>query len=138
MPRARKHTTILAKRFEKPGDAEAAIRELQAAVQLQPDFPEAQNSLGSFCNVPVNVDDAIASFQRVLQQQPDNPEAHNNLGLARLQLGDADHAIPEFQAALRLRPQDAGYQTNLGIAYLQKPIRFGSRAISGGSREFAA
>jgi len=43
----------LGEALRETGDAEAAIRELQAAVQLQPDFPEAQNSLGVLCNVPV-------------------------------------------------------------------------------------
>src|SRR5260370_5298703 len=65
------------------GELDAAIRELQVAVQLQPDFTEAQNALGVLLQRSGNLDDAIASFQRVVQLQPENAEAHNNLGLAR-------------------------------------------------------
>ena len=56
---------------------DAAIRELQLAIQLQADFPEAQNSLGVLLQRAGNVDDAIESFQRVLQQQPGEPMNYN-------------------------------------------------------------
>src|SRR5258707_12020692 len=38
--------TTLFRSLRETGDADAAIRELQLAIQLQPDFPDAQNSLG--------------------------------------------------------------------------------------------
>src|SRR5437879_7503823 len=45
-------------------DRDAAIRELQASVKLQPNFAEAQNQLGLLLQRSGNAEDAVTAFRR--------------------------------------------------------------------------
>ena len=98
------------------GRNEAAIREFQAALRLNPGDAEASNNLGIALLNQGQTAEAMTQFQNAVRFQPDNADAHHNLGNLLLGRGEIDGAIRELQAALRLKPDDAAARNNLGIA----------------------
>ena len=97
-----------------------AIVQLQRALAIQPDYPEALDNLGIALLQKEQTDEAIAQFQHALAIQPDNAVAHYNLGIALLQKGQADDAILHYQRALAIQPDFVEAYYNLGNALLQK------------------
>jgi len=98
------------------GDVDAAIAELEAALKLVPDFPEAHNNLGMAYDDRRQFDQAAACYRRALELKPGYAEAHNNLGVALKAQGKVDEAIICFRRAVELNPDYAQAHYNLGNA----------------------
>ncbi|HTH47387.1 MAG TPA: tetratricopeptide repeat protein [Candidatus Limnocylindria bacterium] len=115
---------ILASTLAKlPDRHEEALAEFQAAIRLNPDYPEAHIGLGvELARLPGRRDDAIAEYQRAIALRFDQPEAHHNLGLelARTPGRTAD-AIAEFETALRIKPDYEMAHANLADVYARFP-----------------
>ena len=97
-----------------------AIGQLEKAIEIKPDNPEAHDDLGNILFQKGQADEAIVQFQRALAIQPKYAEANNNLGTALLKQGRVDEAIACFQKALAIQPDSALAHYNLGNALLQK------------------
>jgi type IV pilus assembly protein PilF len=128
---------------------EAAIEELQKALQADPENADAYNMLGIIAlrqghdyvaqlesasclkgkdaelvrtEAQVKFKEAIKNLHKAVELRPEFPEAWNNLSVAEFQLQSWDAAIEAAQNALK----DAAYGTpemaraNLGWAYYQK------------------
>jgi tetratricopeptide (TPR) repeat protein len=102
-----------------------AIALYQAALRLNPSYPEAHNNLGiAWSYTPGRLNDAIAEFQAALRVRPNYAEAHNNLGNAWMNVpGRSNDGIAQFQEALRLYPDYAEAHNNLGNAWMNVPGR---------------
>lgn len=109
----------LAAVLQTKGDSAEALQHLQAAVQLRPDDPVANNALGAALLALGNAAAAVAPLQRAVQAKPDYAAAHYNLGNAYASSGDFANAINEFAAAARLNPKDSMSEANLGAAYAE-------------------
>ncbi len=94
-----------------------AVREIKAAVRIDPDNPAAHRSLGSIYESQGRWDEAITEYQAALRINPDDALAHRSLGSAYGKQGRLDEAIQEYQAALRIQPRDARTHRDLGGAY---------------------
>src|SRR5215213_30602 len=57
----------------------AALSDLQRAVSLNPDYPEAQYNLGDAQRAVFDYDKAIANYEKAIALDPDFVEAYNNL-----------------------------------------------------------
>jgi len=102
----------------------AAIAEFQSALRIQPDNPEAHNSLGDALMQTGRLPEAIAEFQTAVRIKPDYAEAHNSLGSAEMQTpGEAAAGLAEFETAVRLRPEYVEAHVNLGNALMEFPER---------------
>jgi tetratricopeptide (TPR) repeat protein len=128
---------------------EAAIEELQKALQADPENADAYNMLGIIAlrqghdyvvqlesasclkgkdaelvrgEAQAKFNEAIKNLRKAVELRPEFPEAWNNLSVAEFQLQSWDAAIEAAQNALK----DAAYGTpemaraNLGWAYYQK------------------
>ena len=128
---------------------EAAIEELQKALQADPDNADAYNMLGIIAlrqghdyvaqleaasclkgkdaelvrsEAQAKFKDAGKNLRKAVELRPEFPEAWNNLSVAESQLRSWDEAVTAAQNALK----DAAYATpelaraNLGWAYYQK------------------
>jgi tetratricopeptide (TPR) repeat protein len=98
---------------------EKSIVHFKRALALRPDFPEAQNNLGTLYLLLREWDLALDCFQRavsdILYRTPHF--AYNNIGLAYYNKGDYQKAIENYQKALRSFPSySLGYE-NLARAY---------------------
>jgi tetratricopeptide (TPR) repeat protein len=102
------------------GNLDEAITQFQQALEIKPDYTDAQYNLGIVLLCKGRVDEAITQFQQVLQMTPDFAEACNNLGNALLQKGRVDEAITYLLKALQIKPDYAEAHYNLGNALSQK------------------
>ena len=91
-----------------------AIAQYQQAVEINPDFAEAHNSLGIVFAGLGKIDEAIAHFGRALEIKPDFAEAHNSLGNLLAGRGQLDEAIAHYRKALEIDPGNVDAHNNLG------------------------
>ena len=103
------------------GSLDAAISQLEEAVRLKPDFPEAHNNLGNaLSKVPGRLPEAISEFETALRLEPDMTEARANLGIALVKTqGGLSAGIAQLQEALQGDAGDPGgfeARFNLGNA----------------------
>lgn len=98
---------------------EKSAAHFKRALVLQPEFPEAQNNLGTLYLLLGEWDLAIACFQRavsdILYKTPHF--SYNNIGLAYYNKGDYQRAIENYQKALRFFPSYSLCYENLARAY---------------------
>lgn len=118
------------------GEYDAAIADLEAAVEADPGNSEAHFLLGQAYNKKGQLLDAADEFRTVIELNPeDAAAAHHNLGVTYLQLQDLGAAIAEFEAAIRLEPDDPDTRYQLGAAYLYLAL---AGAGSGDAQQFIA
>ena len=99
---------------EARGESAEALACYQRALQLNPDFAEAHNNLGTALQDQGKIAEALACYRRALQLKPDYAEAHNNLGNAlqdQGQIGGSGRLLPPgpgTEAGLCRGPQQPG------------------------------
>ena len=105
--------TALAARYLQVGSVEAALAELCEAIQLAPQFPDAQYNLGAALLARGAKTDAIAAYRRAIELNADYAEAHNNLGVVLESMGDRATAVTHYERAIHIQPHQAGAHYNL-------------------------
>ena len=110
----------LATLYMKQGQPSQAQAAFMRALELQPDYADANNSLGALLAQSGKVPEAIERFRAALQTKPDFPDALNNLGFALFQTGQIDQAREFYQRALELQPDFPEALNNLGIFFGQR------------------
>ncbi len=98
---------------------EEAVRCLQEAVQIAPQFALAWNSLGVLAYQAQNYSEAERCFRQAISAQPGMYEATVNLGGVLLNLGRPREALPYNRFAVLERPGDALANSQLGMAYFE-------------------
>ena len=110
----------LAVSLGRAGRIEEAITQYGQALQINPDFGEAQYNLALALAQVGRVEEAIGYFEQAMRPGPGSAEANYNLGLALVRAGRAPEAIRYFQETVRLTPEDAEAQNNLAVALIQQ------------------
>lgn len=100
-------------------DTEAALKHLQKAVELAPEFATAWNNLGTIAYQTQNYERAEACFRRALEAQPGLFEPLVNLGGVLINLHKLDDAWKYNVAAVLARPNDALANSQLGMTYFE-------------------
>jgi serine/threonine-protein kinase len=102
-------------RYDKPGNLDRAISELQAALKADPLFALAYSELGEAYRMkyqterdPKWLDMALANCQKAEQLDDRLPSAYSTLGTIHNQQGKPDLALQEFHEALDINPRDPG------------------------------
>ena len=91
-----------------------AIRQYQAALQIEPDAANVQTDYGNALAKSGRIPEAIAHYQAALRALPDSPIAHNDLANALAATpGSMPEAIAEYRTALRLKPDYEEARNNL-------------------------
>jgi tetratricopeptide (TPR) repeat protein len=88
----------------KQGDHTGALACFEAALDLDPTYPEAHNNRGMTRQTLGDLPGALADFDRALQLRPRYVEALNNRALARQQVGELSGALADLDTALELTP----------------------------------
>ena len=104
-------------RKRQPG---AAIIEFQKALQINPDYGDADVDTGSALMLMGQTDQAISYFRKAIEIKPDFAAAWSNLGSALLEKGQVDEAIQCYQRALAIEPGSGDMHYNLGRAFAKK------------------
>lgn len=105
---------------ETSGDNELAIRFLEQASDLAPDYAEPWSRRASLAYEAHDYAGAISAIQETLKREPRHFGALAGLGLIREQLGQNRAALDAFRAALAVNPH---YDVALrGVARLQPKV----------------
>jgi tetratricopeptide (TPR) repeat protein len=109
-----------------------ALREAEqsydAALRLDPRFPEAHNNLGDLMLATGRVDAARAEFAEAVRLRPAYVEARYNLGIALLRAGRPAQAAEEEEVVLLLRPNFP--EGHFGLALAQAALGLSSAAAA--------
>ena len=112
---ARAHCSLGFALYSAGGSLPEAISEFEAALRIQPDYPDAQNDLGMALDRTADRSgEAAQHFREALRLRPGFAEAHYNLGIEYTRARRIPDAIDEYEAALRARPDYAEASNNLG------------------------
>lgn len=105
--------------FDDQIRAQASFRE---AVELRPDYPEAQNALGLMVYNTRNFEEAEAAFSVAIKYSPNYKEAYLNLGNALKAQGRGDEAEAAYLKALSFDDKWADAEFALGALYLATEV----------------
>ena len=100
-------------------DVEAAVKNLEQAVDEAPQFSAAWNELGTIAYQTRNYARAEECFREALHQDPQSYEPLVNLGGVLVTLNRTDEALTYNIYAVLVRPNDALAQSQLGMSYFQ-------------------
>lgn len=111
-------------RYDKPGNLDAAIAALEAAVKTDPRFAVGFAELGEAYRLkyltevnPKWIDEALASCQKAAELDDHLPAIYVTLGRLHETAGKHDLAVQEFQHALQLNARDAGALSGVAHSY---------------------
>jgi tetratricopeptide (TPR) repeat protein len=96
-----------------------AIRQLDKALEIDPDYAEAQNNLGLTLNLAGRDKEALEFCQKAIANQPNYGDFHNNLGVLFCKMGRYKEGIEELGKAVRLGAKYGEAYFNLGLAHLK-------------------
>ena len=89
---------------ESEGDADLAIRFLDEAADLAPDFAETWNRRATLAYRTEDYSGAVAAIQEALKREPRHFAALAALGLIYEEVGQERAALEAFRAALTVHP----------------------------------
>lgn len=93
------HIRLLAQALMKQNRTGEAEEQLRFALDMQPEFPQLHEDLGSVLAIQSRFDEAIASFESAIRLQPALPLAKRKLAQALIAAGrgdEADEALREY------------------------------------------
>jgi tetratricopeptide (TPR) repeat protein len=92
---------------------EEAIEKLKQAVELAPDYPEANYRLGLAYNATKQREEAekafegaVKAYEKLTKREPKNSDAYYFLGLSYEQLGKYDEAVKALKEAVKNSPEE--------------------------------
>jgi len=94
-----------------------AVKALETAISLNPNFYLAYYNLGLTYSNMTNFSAAIKAFESALKLSPQDGSALYNLANAYLKNNEFEKAIATYQKLITLDANTADYHHNLGIAY---------------------
>jgi tetratricopeptide (TPR) repeat protein len=107
------------------GDHARAVKELERALELAPNDPQAESLLGWAQMLREQYDEALMTYYKVLMRDPNNSLARVNLGYICLKKGIFGEAIEHLSKAIR---QDQDRKASLyahlymGLVYLEREM----------------
>lgn len=102
-----------------PNNVERAKENLNKAMQLNPNLPEAYTTLGLIqTTYEWNWKAAEASLRKAKELAPNSPNAHHRLGTLFIRLRRFDEAEDEIRKAKELDPTSTAINANLGLVFL--------------------
>ena len=107
------------------GDHARAVKELERALELAPNDPQAESLLGWAQMLREQYDEALYTYYKVLMKEPDNQLARVNLGYICLKKGIFGEAIEHLSKAMRLDSDRKAtlYATfYMGLVYLDREM----------------
>ena len=100
--------------FADEGRFPEAIKQYQAALQIEPNAANVQTDYGNALAKSGRIPEAIEHYEAALRVLPDSPITHNDLANALAATpGSVPEAIAEYQTALRLKPDYEEARKNL-------------------------
>jgi tetratricopeptide (TPR) repeat protein len=114
------------------GAPERAVKELNRALELAPNDPQAESLLGWAQMLQEQYDKALYTYSKVLMKEPNNLLARVNLGYISLKKGIFGEAIEHLSRVIRLdtdRKATLYAHLYLGMVYLEREMYIDARAF---------
>ncbi len=103
--------------YEK-GDDEAAIKDLSAALVLEPKSPDAYFNRGLSYRRQHRIEEAISDFSKAIELYSEQPRYYFERCNARIVKNDFEGAIADCSKTIRLSPAEAEPYLLRGVAFL--------------------
>jgi tetratricopeptide (TPR) repeat protein len=110
----RGHTLQALERWNEAGEA------YRRALDLEPNFADAQMALGIILQRSGQLAAAAAAYRRALTLKPEDSRVWGNLGTVLRELGDIDESVRSLKSAMALDPGIVSYAVNLGASLCRK------------------
>lgn len=125
-----------------PAQSEAIRRELDAALRLQPDLPDAHLAAGYYLQSKQEHEPALVEFELARRALPQDAQVMSAMARSYRALGRWDDAVSNLERAATLDPQDLNTRTELGMTYsrlrrYEEGVRNWDRVIADGPTEYA-
>jgi DNA-binding winged helix-turn-helix (wHTH) protein/TolB-like protein/Flp pilus assembly protein TadD len=114
------HQALGGNKLLRDWDWEGAARELQRAIELDPNNLNAHELHGYYFEAMGRPEDALREMRRAVEIDPGWIICNNDLTIALNQAGRYDEAILQGEKTRRLNPSQPSSEAFLGYAYLQK------------------
>ena len=111
---------MLGRSLHALGETEAASREFDRALDLNPKLAVALFEKGSILADQAEWSQAADLFRRAVAASPDYPLAHLALGDMLLRAGEFENSASELRSVLRLDPNNSAAYQGLGLIHLQE------------------
>ncbi|MHB8481119.1 MAG: tetratricopeptide repeat protein [Nitrospiria bacterium] len=110
--------------FDKMNQFEAMEKEMQKAIELEPNYVNALNYLGySYAEKNMKLKEARELITRALKIRPDDGFIIDSLAWVYYRQGDLDKAVTELKRAITFVPDDSTIHEHLGEIYLKKNLK---------------
>ncbi len=103
--------------YDRMGRFDEALKELNEALRLNPEYIEVHNNLAVTHYKMGNYEESLGELRVAVRLNPDYTEAHSNLGSLYGRLERYDEAVEELKLAIKLNPDYAAAHNNLGHIY---------------------
>ena len=122
--------------YSKSGELGAALRDYDAALALDPDWPAAHNNRGSVLMNQGHLDQAIAAFGRAIAIDPDYWRSLYGRGSVYEEKQDYSNAIADYRSVVRLlKPSDFTRGLEKTIAELESKSPGAGPATAGAASD---
>jgi tetratricopeptide (TPR) repeat protein len=114
------------------GDHARAVKELERALELAPNDPQAESLMGWAQMLREQYDEALYTYYKVLSKDPNNPLARVNLGYICLKKGIFGEAIEHLSRVIKLdSDRKATLYANfyMGLVYLEREMYDDARSF---------
>jgi tetratricopeptide (TPR) repeat protein len=104
--------------LQAAGRLDEAAAQFRLAIEANPEYKDALNSLGAIVAYKGNKVEAIALHRRAVAADPNYANAHINLGHELLETGQTQEAFVELSQAVRLEPDSARAHAYMGAVLM--------------------
>ncbi len=98
-------------------DFAGARAELEKAIQIDPQDPQAYDDLGVMYFTDQQYKSAADNFEKAIQANPDFSQAYGHMGWVYYALKNYEDAITSFEKAISMGQTNVGYYLQLGLSY---------------------
>jgi tetratricopeptide (TPR) repeat protein len=119
---------LMGKAHLNRGEYDEAVKELEAAAQVEPKLPFVHFNLGLAYTHKQDYERARDEFHKDIAAEPDVPFSYDKLGGVEATAGNEDEAAKNFRSALKLDPQMIS--SLMGLAKIEEHQRHYAAAVS--------
>ncbi len=110
--------------YDRLGDVDRGLEQMEAILKINPDSVDAMNYIGyTWTQRGIRLNDAEKLLKKALVLRPQNGYIQDSWGWYLLVRGRLSEAVVELEKAVKLKPNESTILEHLGDAYLRSNLR---------------